>query len=54
MFFETFTVQTSSNVAVNLIPNGSNIYVTFDNRNHYCDLVVEVRLVYSTVIVQSL
>jgi hypothetical protein len=39
-----FTVMTSDDRIVELKPNGTNIPVTFDTRNEYCDLVLDFRL----------
>lgn len=39
---ETFTIISSSEKIVELIPNGSNVALTFENRFQYCDLVVQV------------
>lgn len=43
-FFETFTTTTSDDRVVELIPRGSCNDVTFNNRNEYCDLVINVSL----------
>jgi hypothetical protein len=44
IFFETFTTTTSDDRIVNLLPDGANIDVTYDNREEYCDLVIKYRL----------
>jgi hypothetical protein len=44
VFFETFTVVSLDNRVVDLVPNGSDIPVLFENRNEYCDLVFNYRL----------
>ena len=44
IFFETFTVLSSDNRQVDLIPGGANTPVTFSNRHQYCDLTEQYRL----------
>ena len=44
IFFETFTTTTSDDRIINLLPDGANIDVTYDNREEYCDLVLKYRL----------
>ena len=41
-FFETFTTTTSDDRTVELLPNGAHIDVTFETRQQYCDLVLNV------------
>lgn len=43
-FYETFVTISTDSRTVELIPNGSQKDVTFENRNHYCDLVEQYRL----------
>jgi len=43
-FFESFTVISSDNRLVDLIPNGADTYVNYENRVDYCDSVVNYRL----------
>ena len=44
IFFENFTVISTDNRVVELISNGANVPVTFQNRHEYCDLVISYRL----------
>ena len=44
IFFETFSVISSDNRTVDLIPGGSEIPVLFENRVEYCNLVLSYRL----------
>ena len=44
VIFETFTTQLSDGSEVALLPNGSAIDVTFDNRHEFCDAVRQARL----------
>lgn len=37
-----FTTQTSDDRIVELVPDGTTVDVTFDNRHRYCDMVVQV------------
>ena len=37
-----FTVHTSDDRDIDLIPNGSQIAVTYEDRHKYCDLVIQV------------
>ena len=48
IFFETFTTTTSDDRVIDLKPNGAAIEVTWENRQEYCDLVLQVSL-YSCV-----
>lgn len=41
-FFETFSTTSSDDKVVELIPDGENVDVTFENRSDYCDLVLNV------------
>lgn len=41
-FFETFSTTTSDDKMVDLISDGKNVDVTFENRRDYCDLVLNV------------
>jgi E3 ubiquitin-protein ligase HERC2 len=43
-FYETFTTISSNDKIVELMPNGSNIDVTYANREEYCDLVLKYHL----------
>jgi hypothetical protein len=43
-FYETFVTVSTDSRTVELIPNGKEKDVTFDNRHHYCDLVEQYRL----------
>ena len=45
-FFETFSTTGSDDKMVELIPDGKNIDVTFENRGEYCDLVLNVSNLY--------
>lgn len=40
----TFTVETSSEKTIELIPNGANTVVPFDRRHEYYDLYIQYRL----------
>lgn len=42
IFFETFSTNSSDDRVVELKPNGSTIDVTWENRQEYCDLVLQV------------
>jgi hypothetical protein len=44
IFFETFTIINSNDVEIELVPQGSTIDVTFENRIVYCDMVQYYRL----------
>jgi hypothetical protein len=41
-FFVSYTTTSSDDRMVELVPNGENIDVTFETRQHYCDLVMNV------------
>jgi len=43
-FFVSYTTTSSDDRMVELVPNGENIDVTFETRQHYCDLVMNYRL----------
>lgn len=43
-FYETFVTISTDSRTVELIPNGKDKDVTFENRNYYCDLVEQYRL----------
>lgn len=43
-FYETFVTISTDSRTVELIPNGKDKDVTFENRDHYCDLVEQYRL----------
>jgi len=43
-FFETFTITTTDDRIVELVPGGKSKDVTFDNRAEYCDMVIKYRL----------
>lgn len=45
-FFQTFTTSSSAGQKIELIPNGKDIPVTFQNRHEYCDLVIHVSTFY--------
>jgi hypothetical protein len=42
--YETFVTVSTDSRTVELIPNGREKDVTFENRDHYCDLVEQYRL----------
>eukprot|EP01112_Ceratiomyxa_fruticulosa_P021243 TRINITY_DN7407_c0_g1_i3.p1 TRINITY_DN7407_c0_g1~~TRINITY_DN7407_c0_g1_i3.p1 ORF type:complete len:784 (-),score=154.99 TRINITY_DN7407_c0_g1_i3:111-2462(-) len=54
IFFETFTTSLSDGSQIDLVPNGSSIAVTFENRLDYIDLVEKVRLFESSKKVAAL
>jgi E3 ubiquitin-protein ligase HERC1 len=41
-FFETFTTTSSDDRIVELLPGGKSVDVTYENRQQYCDLVLQV------------
>ncbi len=43
-FFETFTLTTTDDRLMELVPGGASRDLTFDNRLEYCDLVTQYRL----------
>jgi len=43
-FYETFVTISTDSRTIELIPNGKEKDVTFENRNYYCDLVEQYRL----------
>ena len=44
IIFENFTTISSDKRVIELVPDGGNTPVTFENRHQYCDLVLEYRL----------
>lgn len=45
-FFETFTTTSLTGETIELIPGGKEVPVTFHNRFQYCDLVMQVSVVF--------
>jgi hypothetical protein len=44
IFFETFSTLSSNDIPIELITNGFNVDVTYENREEYYDKVIEYRL----------
>lgn len=50
-FFETFTILSSDDKVVELLPGGAAMDVTFENRVQYCDLSIQVSACKDIVVV---
>ena len=43
-FYENYNTISSDDRMIELIPNGSNVDVTYENRLDYCDKIIQVSL----------